>query len=79
MKLQNAANSLGAGKSYESSGCTGVLQLNALQKVWIRKNGPNGNFLHERWSSFFRLAEFSNMHQVFAPKHLQAVECYSLE
>ena len=50
-KLYNAANTNG-GNSYESSGCTGVLQLKAGQRVWIRKNGIYGNFLHAPWTSF---------------------------
>ena len=48
-KLYNGANSL-TGKSWESSGCTGVLQLQAGQKVWIRKNGSLG--LINPWCSF---------------------------
>ena len=51
-KLFNAANTVAGGKSYESSGCTGVLQLKAGQRVWVRKNGNDGNFLHAYWTSF---------------------------
>ena len=50
-KLYNGANSL-TGKSWESSGCTGVLQLQSGQKVWIRKYGSLGNYLHDPWCSF---------------------------
>ena len=52
VKLYNAANSIGVGKSYESSGCTGVLQLKAGQKVWIRKFQWQGNFLASDMCSF---------------------------
>ena len=51
IKLYNAADS-GGGKSYESSGCTGVLQLKSGEKVWIRKHGQYGNLLRSQWSSF---------------------------
>ena len=51
-KLYNGAISFGEGKSYESSGCTGVLQLKAGQKVWIRKFQWQGMFLASDMSSF---------------------------
>ena len=50
-KFYNVVDSRG-GKSWESSGCTGVLQLQAGQKVWIRKYISHGNYLHDTWSSF---------------------------
>ena len=46
--LHNAANSNG-GKGFESSGCTGILQLKAGQRVWLR---GHGNDLHSPWCSF---------------------------
>ncbi|KAK3096990.1 hypothetical protein FSP39_005459 [Pinctada imbricata] len=51
-KLYNAANALNGGGSYESSGCTGVMELKTGDKVWIRKVSSSGNFLRERWCSF---------------------------
>ena len=50
IKLYNAADNNGGGKGYESSGCTGVLQLKAKERVWIRKQA--GNLLRGDWSSF---------------------------
>ena len=50
-QLYQAINSRG-GRSYESSGCSGVLNLKAGQRVWIRKQSVNGDKLHAPWSSF---------------------------
>ncbi|KAK3099021.1 hypothetical protein FSP39_025331 [Pinctada imbricata] len=50
-KVYSAANSLGGG-SYESTGCTSVLELKTGDRVWIRKRGSQGNHLRGNWSSF---------------------------
>ncbi|KAK3096917.1 hypothetical protein FSP39_004750 [Pinctada imbricata] len=50
-KLYNAADAHNGG-SFESSGCTGVMELKSGDKVWIRKYSTLGNLLRERWSSF---------------------------
>ena len=52
VKLHQAVISGYTGKSYESSGCSGVLQLKAGQKVWIRKQLSYGDYLRAIWSSF---------------------------
>ena len=51
-KLYNGANSGTNGESYDSSGCTAMLELGAGEKVWIRKYESAGNLLVAKWSSF---------------------------
>ena len=54
-KLYNAAYSSPNDpkhETFDSSGCTGVLQLNKGDRVWIRKFQKYGNFLRKDWTSF---------------------------